>query len=501
MSRDAATPCDDPAPPRGRRLFPILTQQPRVPWAWVLAIQYPWFVGNVVEGLSSTMMSFTLRKFVELPVVITLLTSFNLAFNMLVGAACNYLSDRVWTPFGRRRPFLIAASLVSFGFLIFIPLVRQFWLFVALLFLYEMMRDIGAPTEPLEKEVVPPPQRGRGQAITQVVRVLGGLFFSAALIGRFDETFEFRGWSVSGEMVVYWTGAAFALSLALFYALGVRELPPPMAAQGAAASVRLVRLQGAGRPTGLAAARRAVLGFLRDVFGSRQNWAIYLVGVVMMVFWTGLGSLGPLLITEQWGYDKQAYGNMGAITQLVTLLVVLPLGGWIVDRVDRARLFVWCAAGMTLHHVVYYLYARHLAPGGVPPFAALVALGIVSSAIGQVGTLASVAMQFDYMATSQMGTVSAGIGITRTVAALLTSNIIGAWVTFYSWWRGHEGSDYLSGYHYLIVLGAVSTAAAAWFARQSRRGRLVKHGLIEQQMRLAAPKPNAPGDDAERPGG
>jgi MFS family permease len=497
MSQKTVTNGIPPLAPR-QRFLPILTQQAKVPWAWVAMIQIPWFIGGVVENLSGTMMTFTLRKFVSVPMVITLLTSFNLLFNMLVGATCNYLSDRVWTRYGRRRPFLIAASLVTFVFLLIIPIVGHFWVLVGLLFLYEMIRDIGSPTEPLEKEVVPPPQRGRGQAITQVVRVLGGLFFSAALIGRFDEKYALLGgWNFTGEMLVYWVGAVMALGLALFYWLAVKELPPPTApltppqrgfdvvvggndqAQTWPEPV-LVQPMPESRLNW-----RALVAFLVNVFGNRQSWAIYLVGVIMMVFWTGLGNLGPLLITEQWGYSKQTMGNIGAVSQAFTLLAVLPLGGWIVDRLDRNRLFVWCCAGMTLHHVAYYLYARYMAPDGVPPVSVLMAFGIVSAAIGQIGTIASVAMQFDYMATSQMGTVSAGIGITRTIVGLLTANVIGVWVTYYSKWFNNDVNDYLSGYHYLILLGAVSTAAAWWFVREARKGRLVKYGILEQQQRLA----------------
>jgi hypothetical protein len=71
---------------------------------------------------------------------------------------------------------------------------------------------------------------------------------------------------------------------------------------------------------------------------------------------------------------------------------------------------------MTLHHIAFYLYARHFAPGGVPPVAALVGFSMLNSAIANIGVVAAVTLQFDYVAASHMGTISAGIGITPEMA-------------------------------------------------------------------------------------
>lgn len=465
--------------PRHLPFWPILTQQARVPWAWVFLIQLPWFTGNIVESISSTMMTFTLKKFTDSVIVITMLTNFNIVFNMLVGATCNYMSDRTWTRFGRRRPFLIVASLVTFTFLMIIPLAREFWLLVGLLFMYEMLRDIGAPTEPLEKEVVPPPQRGRGQAITQVVRTAGALTFAYFLIGRFDDTYQFGMWTLPGELVVYWIGAAFALVTALFYMFGVRELPPPPIPASPVDAPPT-------NPPPPEQGTLVVVAFFKRVFGNRHNWAIYIIGVAMMFFWTGLGALTPLLTTEQFGYSKQTMGNIASVGQIATLITVVLLGGWIVDRADRSKLFQLCAVLMTLHHIAFYGYARFIAPGGIPPVWALMAFGVFSGIVGNVGVMAAVALQFDFMSTSQMGTISAGIGITRTVFDLLTRNIIGIWVAVYSARYVADGkTDYLAGYHYLILFGILATCAAVWFSRYAKSGRLVAYGVMEQQERLS----------------
>lgn len=461
--------------------WPILTQQPRAPWMWVIAIQLPWFTLNVIENLSNTMLTFTLREFTSVAWVITLVTSFNVFFNMVVGSTCTYQSDRIWTRWGRRRPFLIVGGLCSAVFLTLIPFVREFWMLVAVLCLYEMLRDIANPTEALEKEVVPAPQRGRAQAVTQVARVGGALFFSVVLLGCFDEQYSLPGGVVlEGKLVVYWTGALLALGTAMFYLLCVREVPP----QGFDPEAHRNRVKP---PISARRVVDGVVGFFRNVFGSRHNLVLLLVGVIMTTFWTDLGNLQPLLITEQFGYTKQTLGWIQGFGQVLTLVVALPLSGWLADRFDRVALFQWCAAGMLVHHIGYYLYARYLAPEGIPPVPVLLAFSTLFYSVGNVGVIAAVAMQFDFIETSRMGTLTAGLQITRTLFNLLTRNAIGIWVTVYSVRFVTSGrSDYLSGFHYLIVSSAVALVGAIWFGRLVRSGRLQPRGILEQEARLRA---------------
>jgi hypothetical protein len=265
--------------------------------------------------------------------------------------------------------------------------------------------------------------------------------------------------------------------MAAFYCFCVREVEPPARAEPAKSVA-----PAPGRP----GVRGIVRTFVRDVFGSPQNRAIYVIGIAMTVFWSSLGNLAPLLVTEQFGYSKQALAWLDSSGQIFALLVVLPVSGWVVDRFDRAKLFQGAAVAMTLHHAAFYVYARHFAPGGVPPMAVLMAFAMINVTIMNVGVISAVALQFDYVAAGQMGTISAGIGLTRTAFELLTRNVIGAWVTICSAKFAPGGRvDYLSGYQYLILFALGATAAAIWFVRLTRSGRLVPHGRIEQERRSA----------------
>lgn len=464
--------------------WPVRTGQVDAPWRWIGFLALPWASMVYFEHLSSVALTFKVREFVSTPVIITLIGSFNLLFNIGVGAGCNYASDRIWTRHGRRKPFLIVGWLaVAIGCLLF-PTVETLCLLVVVAFVYEMLRDLATPYESLCNEVVPPHQRGRANAAFTFARQGMIAFFFAVMIGRWDEVQSLPwGGSVSGEQLVFWTGSLLAILASLWVYFGVREVPPDPVPPGWP------------RMT-LALVRGALAGFFRNVFGNRQWRALYAVAIAQMIFWIDLGSLGPLLYTEQWGFSKQIYGNLLAISTVVTLFVFLPLGGWLADRTERIPLFQGLAAGMMLSHLSLFLFIKFVAPEAGPPFAAVLIFKLISGGIGTLGTICSVSLMFDYVPRSHLGTVLAGVGITRGFAAIMINNGNGLWVTGLAmiWPRSHTNGeiayDYASGYLYLALCGVAATGIAIWFARETRSGRLVKLGVLEAERLAGAVQGN-----------
>jgi MFS family permease len=455
--------------------WPIRTRQARVPWSWVAMMSLPWATMLYLEMLSNVAVTFKVREFVSVPVLITLLGSFNLFFSVFVGSACNYASDRIWTRMGRRKPFLLAGWIAAALGCLVLPEVRTLWLLVALVFFHELLRDFATPYETLCNEVVPPPQRGRANAAFTFARNGMIAFFFAVMVGRWDETYTLPGgFAISGQEFVFWIGSLLTAATALFVLRGIHEERPPA--------------PPVARPAGRGGVVAAVSDFLRDIFGDRQWLALYAIGIAQQIFWLDFGSLGPLLYTEQWGFTKQAYGNVLAIATGATLCVFLPLGGWLSDRLDRIRLFVGLAAAMALTHLLFFLYLKLVAASDHPSFDAVLAFRLVSTGVGTVGTIASVSLMFDYVPRDRLGTVLAGVALTRNLSSLLINNGVGLWVTALAWLlpraRAANGDicyDYASGYLYLAVLGGAAAVIAAWFARQTRAGRLVKLGVLETE--------------------
>lgn len=450
----------------------IRTGQNRVPWRWVATLSLPWASIVYFDLISNVAITFKLREFIRVPLLLTLVGSFNVFFNIVVGASCNYASDRIWTRWGRRKPFLVAGwSVVALGCLV-VPSLSHFWLIVAVLFVYEMLRDLATPYESLCNEVVPSAQRGRANAAFTFARqgMIAGFFW--LVIGRWDDEYVLPGGLIlRGEHVVFWS--ATAVALATLCLIGrVREEPPP----------------GVRPPWRWPVWRDGfthVQVFVREVFGSRQWRAIYTVALAQMVFWTDFGNLAPLLYTEQWGFSKQGYGNLLAIASGVTLTVFLPLGGWIADRCDRLRVFQIFAAAMMLHHLIFFLVLQGI--GRPPTFSEVLVFKLLGTGIGTVGTISSVAMMFDYVPRHRLGTVLAGVGLSRGLASLVVNNGIGLWVTAAAWiWpdrddAGEKRYDYALGYLYLALCGLLAWWVARRFARLSRAGELIKLGVEENR--------------------
>jgi Na+/melibiose symporter-like transporter len=455
------------------RLWPVRTAQKQAPWLWVGFLAGPWAAMFYFEQISNVAITFKLREFVSAPVVITAVGSFNLIFNIFVGATCNYTSDRVWTRIGRRKPFLLAGWLIVAVGCIVLPSLDTLWLIVGVLFIYEMLRDVAAPYESLVNEVMPPHQRGRTNASLTFARQAMSVFFFAVMIGQWDNLYALPGGlTVTGQQLVFWTGSAFALGCFVLLSTGLREtapktLPPPPP-----------RLSGA-------AIWRVVRDFFHNVFGNRQWLSLYAVAISQMIFWIGFGSLTPLLFTEQWGFSKQTYGTIIALGAPFTLFLFLPIGGWLADRIDRLLLFKLLAGTITCLHLAFFLYLK-LRPGeGAPPLGAVLTYGLLQTGVGNIGVVCTVSMMFDFVPRDRLGTVSSGIGITRGVVSILINNGIGLWITAATaLTTAHPPGeaivyDYESGYLYLVLCGLVATGVAFWFARQVDTGRITKLGVIE----------------------
>jgi MFS family permease len=455
--------------------WPIRTGERRAPWTWVGLIALPWASMLYLEQLSIVAMGFKLREFISTPVLITLIGSFNLIFNILVGAGCNYASDRIWTPHGRRKPFLIAGWTIAALGCLALPGVENLWVLVLLVFFYEMLRDVATPYESLCNEVVPPHQRGRANATFTFVRQATIAFFFAVMIGQWDNVYALP-WNmvVSGEQLVFWTGSVMTFATVAFVGFGIREsrpamVSPPMSPRTLAQSAQLLR------------------DFFRDVFGNRQWRALYAVAIAQTIFWIDFGSLAPLLYTEQWTFSKQTYGHLLALSTVATLFVFLPLGGWLADRIDRLRLFQILAMAMTMIHLLFYLFITFAADNAPPSFAAVLTFKLISTGIGTLGTVCSVSLMFDFVPRDRLGTVLSGVGITRGFASILIYNGVGLWITLPGWWSapapvgGEIQYDYASGYLYLVLCGVLATLVAFWFGRETRSGRLVPLGVMETQ--------------------
>lgn len=435
----------------------------------------PWVTFNYTEMCSGMPMVFTMRKFIEDPALISLLSSLNITFNFVVGAVVSYMSDRIWTRWGRRRPLLIVGWTGLAVTLLLLPLARNLWTLAALIVLYQFFQDVAKPYEPLYNEVIPPHQRGRAGIIRNLTQNLSAIFFNAVLIAQFDRDYGIDalggGITITGETVLYWIGAAGTLLTVAFLVLKVRETPP-------ARSIRRERF--------------VPRQFLRDVFGHRQWWFVYLL-YLCPILASGAGGgpspFLPLFLAEQLHFTKAEIGWSSGAVMVLNLILFVPLSGLLADRVSRLRLFQVALIGQALAHFAFFLYARCLADFVVSLPVATAFLA-ANSAFVYLGYVLWGPLVYDYVPSERYGTVSAGFSFAGGLAGFLCLNASGLWVKGFTalFGRGGTGAmDYSSVFAFQLPAGLAALALARCFEREVKRSRIIAHGRLEFEEKQRLP--------------
>ena len=436
----------------------IVTQQRQVPWMHVVIVLFPWFGTAMRESISNAGITFTLSKFTDSPFLIGMIGSSNQAFGFLVGATCCFASDRIWTPLGRRRPFLLVGCFVSAALCLFIPLASGLWVAIGLILAYQFFVDFSTPFEAFTMEVIPSKQRGRAGAITSIYKSLAFCLVFAGLIGGFDKVYDLsERLSVSGEHVMYWVNVLVLLVMGGVILFFTKEVKP----------------------------KGATICKLRDVpFRSiitelcRPEIAPLLgLGFVMQNLWIGLGQFEPLLVTEQWGYSKSQYGNIMAISMAISVIAA-PLGGIVSDKFDRLKILRIGLVGVLALKFGYYLYAEYIAPNGIPPYYMVVVLGLLKGAVGSFMTIACFPLIFDFVSKNRFGTLACGFGIVFSLVAFVGVNAMGGWIELSSryLYKLEDGTyNYMAGYHWIFLLGVLGVAYLFVFSRMVESGRMEKY--------------------------
>lgn len=447
----------------------IRTQQTRIPWAWVFLITTTTGVGALVESVSGQALTFTLRKFTNDPALITFIGAINIAFNFMVAPYTAWKSDRIWTKWGRRRPFLLIGWSVMALALIAAPLSPSLWLLTIVVIIWQFGMDFGysGPWSPLFYEVVPMHQRGRAVVIKRLMTVLAQLFFSYVLLRQFDKIYDLRigggTFHVTGEQLIYWVTALLVLGAVLHLILNVRETQP-----------KHLHPPERFRP----------IQYVKETMGSRQFVMIYILTFASVAMNAGLAQLSPLLITEQFGYTKEALGNMATISILLNVVVIMPIAALVTDRFDRFRVFQVGLLLSTLHPLAYWGYVKFAAPEQIPAVAIIIAFSLANTLFDSIANLALEPYFFDLVPRNKMGTINSGFLFIRGILSVLVTAGVGLWVKYYSLWFGGSGKskhDYMSGFLYIFLIGVLGCIASVYFEIQRRKGNVIEYGRLEEE--------------------
>jgi hypothetical protein len=320
---------------------PILTQQPQVSMITIVAINLLWFCNMFQMFITSNGLAFTVKHFTDDTRLIALATSIGFGFSFLIGPVCNYLSDRIWTKLGRRRPFVILGWTAVAIAMAILPLMPSYGALVTLIVVYTLIGDMGTPVEPLCMEVVPPHQRARSMSTRLILIQAASLIYFQLLFPRFDQLLHIPdsipligGLAFTGERLIYTITSLLFFSMVGFLLFVVREVKVPSAPNIPLRELKFTPV-------------KSTWAFLVDTFGDRRWLWIYLLYCSANAFfasWTN-SPLYALLLTEQFGFTKADMGLMILPSQLIGAIMLLPLMGWFGDRYPRIPYWLLLAIG------------------------------------------------------------------------------------------------------------------------------------------------------------
>jgi len=400
----------------------MITRQKRVPWLWVVITMLPWAFIVFVGCAFGTITTFELRKFTDDPFTIAIVLQIPAIVGVTLVPIMLYLSDHLWTRWGRRKPLLMIGILPSMLTAVLIPYAPSFVTLCFLLISHSVAGAISCTFEPLTQEIVPPHQRGRASIVHTLAIQFAVLAFFALMLGRFDDVYSGWPWSLvggmTGEQLSFWIMALMSLSIFLLAILGIKELPPPQQ--------QTLRQAMGGRVTLWKFMRK----FFVDVF-EIKFLPIYALVFASSLYHLGLGGLTALMYTDQFGYTKQEMGDNVAIGMLVMIPITLATG-FIADKYNKLRVYQACIIGAVLSNIIYYGFVVYVLPDHRPSLFQMFLFGEIGAVIGQLSGTVAYPLIYDYVPRDRMGTASAGLALLRNVIGVSLGSVMGLWISFYS---------------------------------------------------------------------
>jgi len=411
----------------------LITRKKKVPISWIFYAQLPFAMSIWANFATGAPFLFAMKKFIDNPAAIMVLINLEVFITLLGGPLVNWLSDRIWTRFGRRRPFVVFSDICKMLILPLIPFAPDIWTLIALKWAYGVVADLGSPIQALTMEVVPSNQRGKGAGFFQMQLQIVNLIYWGVVIGRFDDVY-FMGpmhglFQLSGEHLMFFSGATIIGCVAAFAWLGFKEVKPPIR-----------KTLDDDRRGNESIARVFLRGFFKDVL-SKSLLPLYLLVFVGAMAHVGLGILGPLLYTEQWGYSMQEMGTNVAIGAAISIPIAM-FAGYFADATSKMKVYVGCLiAGVIMKLIwVFWVYTK---PDMRPELYEIIIFGEITHIFGLIAGTVSFPLILEFVERNRLGTAGAGMSLFNQILKLAISTFVGFWIVWWSMFFLPQAGEYL----------------------------------------------------------
>ena len=133
----------------------------------------------------------------------------------------------------------------------------------------------------------------------------------------------------------------------------------------------------------------------------------------------------------------------------------MPLGAALVDKINRRKLFYICLFCSTLHPIVFWSFIHYIYP--TPDPKVVIGFHVFDAAFDHLGLIALWPLLYEKLVSAIRGTAQAGFLIVGGIITFIVTNLMGAWVKYFSRLFMPEGQyDYMSGYLLIFILGLIA---------------------------------------------
>ena len=364
---------------------------------------------NIV--LSINLLPTTIEAINDDPRIIGLLLALNPLFGIIAQPLVGILSDKIWTPIGRRAFFIIVSSPITAICLWFIPEAALLWQLFLLVVLYEFFTDIIIGSDhPLIADLVPPRQRLFVNALIMVAVQL-----TSFAILRFGLGFVVREY---GDAAMYQIGAVAQIVLIMIPAFFLRERP--------------VEKQKREKLT--------IKRYVMDIWGHPELRKLGMVFFTVALFDNLIRVYMVLFAVNSLGATKAEFGSHWSIMPIVGLVSVLP-ASLAIEKWLPKQLALFLAILAEILACVLALLANEVSD-----------LFLVALLFGFGMTVKGVTVKpffTEFIPKDIIGQVSGAMNIFYAVGRTLIT-YAGGWIVYLM------GNDYRSLFYFALAIGILA---------------------------------------------
>jgi MFS family permease len=369
----------------------------------------------VTEQISNNLLPLTLRHFTANAGVIGLVLAAHPAFTFIAQPLAGIVSDRIWTPLGRRAALLVCGAPVVAACLWLIPETAVFWHVIVLVLIYQFFQDVlWGSDNPLIADLIPPRQR---------TLVMGCMIATAQ-----GTAFLFLRYGMGGLMERYGEQALYRVAVAaqiIFVAGGALLIREPR------------NLPKQVRPK-LTAGR-----FLADMFGDAVLRRFGALAFVQTFFFNICTGFIVLFAVQSAGLSRAEFGSAWGWQAFCMLCLAVPVG-LIVERFHKSRaLWLAYALGVAACGLGYLTHG----------YAMFVALSLTFGVCQAVINVTQKVFFTDYLPPDIVGQLSGAYNMCLGTGRALAL-VAGGWIVVLA------GNDY----RVLWIVGGGAGLVAVWLS-------------------------------------